>query len=94
MVESEVRFCMITWLPRRRTSVKPLRARIWQTSRPERTRNLPKRNLEPGNEDLGVQAPLNFGRVSRFEKQLNRFDQIAARTFDGITLAGDVQLRA
>jgi hypothetical protein len=71
MVDPGRRFCMTTWLPRRRTSAKPLRARIRQTSRPERTRNLPKRYLKARNKDLRVQTPLNLGWIGGFEKQLN-----------------------
>ena len=40
MVVSPTFFCMIMWLPFRRTSSKPWLDRILQTSLPERTRNL------------------------------------------------------
>lgn len=38
----------------------PWAARIWHTSSPERTRNLPNRDLELGNVDLAAQPSLHF----------------------------------
>jgi hypothetical protein len=68
IVVSRVRFCMMRWLPRCRTATNPLCSRIWQTSSPERTRSLPNRNLDLGDEDLTVEAPGYFGRVGRLEE--------------------------
>jgi hypothetical protein len=62
------RFCMTTWLPRRRTSTKPLRARIVHTSRPESTRSLPTRDVQPGNVHFGMEAAVHLGRVGSLEE--------------------------
>ena len=44
-------------------------SRIRQTSRPERTRSLPNRDLDLGHEHVAVVPPPNLGRVGGFEKQ-------------------------
>jgi len=60
MVEFSVRLCITTWLPLRRTSENPWRARMAQASRPERTRSLPNLDLKPGHKNCGVLATLNL----------------------------------
>jgi len=56
IVEFSVRLCITTWLPLRRTSENPLRARMAQTSRPDKTRILPNLDLKAGYKNLGVLA--------------------------------------
>jgi hypothetical protein len=67
-VEFSVRFCITTWLPRRRTSANPWRERMMQTSRPERTRSLANLDLKPGYKQFGVPAPFDLRRVRRFKE--------------------------
>jgi hypothetical protein len=93
MVESAVRRCMMMWLPRLRTSTKPLAASLAQTARPERTRSLPNRHFQASHENLGVKTALDFRRVGRLEEQLDGLDEILPRGLDGISLARDVELR-
>src|SRR3990172_833172 len=86
-------FCMTMWLPRLRTSTKPWRATIAQTSLPERTRSLPSGNLHLGDVDVAMEALLHlFGRCA-FEKQLQRFPKIVPGLFNTVPLAGNIQLR-
>jgi hypothetical protein len=59
---------MTTWLLRRRTSTKPWHWRIAQTSRPEKTRNLPNGHLDLGHVDLPAEPPLDLLRGSGLEK--------------------------
>lgn len=54
IVPDSVRCCITMWLPRCRTSLKPWPQRIWQTSRPDRTRSLATRRFESRHEHLGV----------------------------------------
>jgi len=66
------------------------------TSCPDSTRSLPNRDLDVDarDENLAVQAAINFVRVRGFEEQLQRFDEIGPRRLDGFTLAGDVEFGA
>jgi hypothetical protein len=64
-----------------------------QTSRPDSTRSLANLDLKPGYKKLGMSAPLDFRGVCGFKKQLNSLLQILTRLFNGVTLAGYVQLR-
>ena len=82
------------WLPVRRTSVKPLAASILQTSRPERTRSLPNRDLQTRHEDFIVHALLYLAGIGGFKEKLQRFLQIAPCLFNAAALARDVELRA
>src|SRR5207249_3664533 len=93
-VPSSVRRCMTTWLPRRRTSVKPWDSSILQTSRPERRRSLAMLGFESRHVDFGVQAPFDFGGISTFQEQSNRLFQVSRSFLDRCTLAGHVELRA
>ena len=66
MVEFTVRFCITTWLPLCRTSEKPCRERMAQTSRPERTRSLPNLYLKTSDKNLLVTTSLDLAIVRRF----------------------------
>lgn len=57
---SAERLCMITWLPRWRTRVKPCWARRAQICLPENVLSLPDRYLKTRHEHLGVQAGLDL----------------------------------
>ena len=46
------------------------------------------------DEDLPLIPLRDLRRVSRLEKERQRFHQITPRLFDGIALAGDIELRA
>ena len=48
------RFCMTTWLPRWRTAENPSALSIPHTSRPDSTRSLPNRDLDPRYEHFAV----------------------------------------
>src|SRR5262245_30482829 len=85
---------MTMWLPRRRTSANPAASRILHTSRPERTRSLPNRYLDAGDEHFSMQAALDFARIRGFEKELQRFDQILLRRFNRLVLTCNIELRA
>src|SRR3989344_9521643 len=85
--------CMTTWLPCRRTSMKPCLPRIRQTSRPDRTRSLATCRFESGDQYLGVQALLDFSGIGGFQEQLHRFLQIGCCFLDRWPLTGDIQLR-
>src|SRR2546427_2997443 len=85
---------MAIWLPRRRTSVNPWRSRIWQTSRPERTRSLPMRRVEPRDEHLAVKPAIDLPRVGRLQEKLDRLLEIGCGLFDGGPLAGHVEFGA
>ena len=65
-----------------------------QTSRPDKTRNLPNLDLKPGDENLGVSTALNLRAVGSLKKQLDCFLQISPGFFDGIPLACDIYLGA
>jgi len=73
---------------------KEFRARIAQTSRPDRTGSLPNRYLEAGDEDFASQAISDFRRRCGFKEQFQGFAQVVAGVFDGIALARDVEFRA
>jgi hypothetical protein len=92
VVVPSARFCMTTWLPRRRTSTNPCCARMAQASRPERTRSLATRYVQPRDVHFGVQTPLHLGGIRGFEEQLHRFAEVGARLLHVPTLAGDVEL--
>lgn len=94
MVVPATRFCITTWLPRRRTSTKPWPESSAQTSFPEKTRSLPNRDLQAGDEDLGVQSVLHLARFRALEEEPEGLDEVGARLLDGGALARDVQLRA
>src|SRR3990172_8614306 len=85
---------MTTWLHRRRTSANPWPSRMRQTSRPERTRSLPMRDVEPGDEDLAPQVLLDLGGVRAFEEKLHRFPEVGRGFFHGGALTRHVQLGA
>jgi hypothetical protein len=61
IVESDVRFCMTTWLPRRRTSPNPWDFRSVQSSAPEKTRSLPSANLQRGDVNVLMDTRRDFG---------------------------------
>jgi hypothetical protein len=61
-------FCMMMWLPRRRTSTNPLLANIRQTSRPDRILSLANRDLNLRHVHLAVQPLLNLCRGSGLEE--------------------------
>ncbi len=54
-------FCIIMWLLRRRTSVKPCCASIPQTSWPDNTLSLANRYFHLGYIHLGVEPLFNLG---------------------------------
>lgn len=87
-------FCITRWLPRCRTLANPLASSIWHTSRPERRRSLPNRNLDAGHEDVRMQSAIDFRPVRRLEEQLQRLDEVGSRRFDSRSLARDVEFRA
>src|SRR3954451_1215634 len=64
-----------------------------QTSRPERTRNLPNGDYQARHEDLGVQATYYFRRIGGFKEEFQCFREVVARFLDGITLTSDVEFR-
>jgi hypothetical protein len=70
MVEGSAIFCITTWLPRCRTFWKPFRARMSQTSRPEKTRSLPNLDLELGYKNLRMLPSFNLRRVCSFQEKL------------------------
>ena len=86
-------FCMTMWLPRLLTSTKPFEARIRQTSRPERTRSLPNRDLYMGHVDLVAPAPLDFLGGRRLEEERDRFLEVAPSLGYGVSLAGNIHFR-
>ena len=88
------RRCMTRWLPLWRTSSNPLATRMAHASAPERTLNLGNRHVDVRDENHFRQASVDFGPVSRFEKQFDRFPQVLARLLDGIALTGGVDLGA
>lgn len=92
-VVSAERFCMMQWLPRRRTSTNPCFSSRLQNSVPESVRSLPNRDLDLSDEYAGSPAPLDLAGVGSFEEESKRFDQIRLRLFDRGPLAGDVKLR-
>jgi hypothetical protein len=58
------RFCVTTWLPRRRTSKNPSASKILHTSRPDRTRSLPNQHLNLRHEHFAVQPACDFSGIS------------------------------
>ena len=60
--------CMMMWLLRLRTSVKPCFLRIAQTSWPERMRSLAIRHLDPSDVDLPAQPLFDFLRGCGLEE--------------------------
>ncbi len=66
--------------------------RILRTSRPDRTRSLPNRYLDPGDKHLAVQPSRDLGRICRLKEQLQRLDQFRSRGFDRVGLAREVEL--
>src|SRR5208337_2175979 len=81
-VVSGDRFCIIQWLPRRRTSRNPCAFRSSQTSSPERIRSLPNRNLDLCHEYSRSAAPFDFVAARRLEEQGQSLDQVCTRLFD------------
>jgi hypothetical protein len=67
---------------------------VLSCSREVLTRSLPNHHLNLGHEHFAVQSACNFSGISRLEEQLESFDQILARGFNPVALAGDVQFRA
>jgi hypothetical protein len=67
---------------------KALTGGMAQTSRPDKTRNLPNLDLKPGDENLGVSTALNLRAVGSLKKQLDCFLQIFPGFFDGIAECG------
>lgn len=90
IVPSEVRRCVTTWLPRRRTSVNPCCSRMRQTSRPERTRSLTIDDVERRHEYAGPQALGDLSGVGRLEEEGDRLTEVRGGLFDRRPLAGDV----
>src|SRR5581483_2536460 len=85
---------MTIWLPRRLTSTKPCLARISHTSCPDRTRSLANGNLDAGHIHFLAQPAFDlFGR-RRFQEQLQCFPKTGASLFNGVALAGNVELGA
>ena len=87
--------CIMTWLPRRRTSTKPCSCSIRQACRPDIARSLANRHFYPGHVHLVAEdapqprLPKPFRRtVSKASFRLSRASP------DRWALAGDVQLRA
>src|ERR1043166_6021142 len=91
MVPPWTAFCMMTWLLRRRTSTKPCRSRIAQTSLPESARSLPNFDLDLGHEHVAGQSLFNFSGRSALEKQLQGLAKVVARVLDRVALAGDIK---
>ena len=65
-----------------------------QTSWPERTRNLPKGHLDLSDVDLTRETLSYLLGRGTFEEQIDRLREVLSRGFDGIALAGDVELGA
>lgn len=93
-VVSDVRFCITMWLPRCRTCANPFSARIWQTSRPDRTRSLPNGYLELGYVYLLMKSIPDLRRIGGLEEQLQGFNQVGAGLTDGVALTRNVQFWA
>ena len=74
--------------------MKPCSARILHTSRPERRRSLPNRDIEGGYIDLRVKASCDLLRRCCFEEEREGFLEVGACLLDRIPLAGDVEFRA
>jgi hypothetical protein len=68
LVEPGIFFCMKIWLPFCLASAKPDRSRMPHTSRPDRTRSLPNRDLQSGNEDLIMKSIMNLLHGSSFKE--------------------------
>src|ERR1700678_230630 len=94
IVELSMRFCIMTWLPRLRTSTNPSRERITQTWRPDRTRSLPNLDLKTRNENFGAAAAFYLARICRLKKKFDRLLKVVAGRFDRIALAGYIEFRA
>ena len=56
-------------------------------------RGLPNRYLKSRDKDFQVHPCCYFSRVCGFEKEFERFLQIASRFLDGVALTGDIQFR-
>lgn len=67
---------------------------IPQTPAPDRTRSLPNRQLDEGDEDFALAAQIDLGRCGGFEEEGEGFDEVAAGLFDGCALTGDVEFGA
>ncbi len=93
-VAPSMRRCMIAWLPRRRTSLKPCRARIAQTSRPDRTRSLANDRLNARHVKLIRVAARQLLLRRRFQEARYGLLQIGARLSHRPPLAGRAQLGA
>ena len=63
-------------------------------SRPDSTRNLPNGYLKAGDVYLVVKSITYLTGACAFQKKFNCLHQVILGLVDGITLAGDVQLRA
>jgi len=63
------RFCMTTWLPRCRTLRKPCRARMPQTSRPDKTRSLPNLDLKARHKHFRMAPSLDLCGISRLKEE-------------------------
>jgi len=95
MVAVITRRCMMAWLPRRRTSVKPFSWRMRQTSAPERRRSLlANRNLERTYLNVDAKTLGEFGWRRCLEEELQRFSEIRASLLHRITLARNIDVRA
>jgi hypothetical protein len=73
--------------------------RIAQTSRPERTRSLPKLSLpnldlKPSYKYFGVSPSFDFGWVRRFEEEFDSLPQIRTSRLDGIAGACEIEFGA
>ena len=82
IVDVPVRFCMTIWLPRWRTCSNPCCANNRHSSRPEKTRSLPNRDLDPRDEDLVVESCVDLFRVRCLEEELERLLEVGTRLVD------------
>jgi hypothetical protein len=87
-------FCITIWLPRLRTSSKPCRANIAQTSLPDSVRSLPKGYLDLCDKHFPMEALFQFLWWSAFKEQLQGFSQVIAGPLDCISLARHIQFGA
>jgi hypothetical protein len=92
MVDCSSRFCITTWLPRCRTSTKPWRERMPQTSRPERTRSLPNLNLKSRDKYFRMPTPFDLCRVRTLKEEFDGFLQVRSSGFYAVTLARNIEL--
>lgn len=88
------RFCMMQWLPRWRTFSNPCDRRIRHASSPERARTLPNRNLDLCYKQVRMKPLLDLRGIGGLKEQCQRLDEVGAGFFQGVALAGDIELWA